>query len=129
MKGQTFLHSEGALSCECESVVGEEFLQIRFRKPLRHDAINEEIGGVTRKPIEGYDIENLWIMSIYNRLREKCAACKVSLLTYEWSAAKEAVHLLIAEGFEGIGGTLMIAVGSPEDMSRFGFWSLDFSGK
>ena len=129
MKGQTFLHSEGALSCECESVVGDEALQIRFRKPLRHDAINEEIGGVTRKPIEGYDIENLWIMSVYNRLREKCAACKVSLLTYEWSAAKQTVHILIAEGFEGIGGTLMIAVGSPEDMSRFGFWSLDFSGK
>ena len=127
MKDQTFLHSEGTLSCECESVVGEAFLQIRFRKPLRHDAIDEEVSGVTRKPIEGYDIEDLWIMSVYNRLREKCDSCRVSLLTYEWSAAKESVHLFLAEGFEGIGGTLMIAVGNPEDMGRFGFWSLDFS--
>lgn len=129
MKDQTFLHSEGALSCECESVVGDEYLQIRFRKPLRHDAIGEEVGGVTRTSIEGYDIESLWIMSVYNRVREKCGSCKVSVLTYEWSAAKENVHLFLTEGFEGIGGTLMIAVGSPENMSRFGFWSLDFSGK
>ncbi len=129
LTNRSYLHSEGTLSCACESVVGGETLQLRFRKPLKHDALNADVSGVSRKPIEGYEIENLWIMSIYNRLREKCSACKACVLTSEWSINRESIHLFIAEGFEGIGGALMIAVGSPADMKKLGFWSLDFSAK
>ncbi|MBR1532779.1 MAG: hypothetical protein IJ639_00290 [Ruminococcus sp.] len=129
LTNRSYLHNEGTLSCECESVVGNERLQIRFRKPLKYDALDTDVGGVSRKPIEGYDIENLWIMSIFNRLRERTTSCKANLLTSEWSINHESIHLFLAEGFEGIGGALMIAVGSPDDMSRLGFWSLDFSAK
>ena len=128
-QNKRYLHGEGTLSCECESVVGGEVFRIRFRKPLKYDALNEEISGVSRRAIEGYDIENLWLMSIYNRLRERCASYKVELLTSEWSVKKETIHLFRAEGFEGIGGALIIAAGDPSDMSRFGFWSMDFSAK
>ena len=127
LTNRSYLHGEGTLSCECESVVGGERLQIRFRKPLQYDALNAEVSGVSRKPIEGYDIESLWIMSVYNRLRDRSASCKCMLLTSEWSLKKEAVHLMIADGFDGIDGTLIIAVGDPAAMSRMGFWSFGFS--
>lgn len=129
LTNRSYLHGEGTLSCECESIVGGETLQIRFRKPLKHDALSTNVSGVTRKPIEGYEIENLWIMSIYNRLRERCGACKASVLTSEWSINRESIHLFLAEGFDGIDSPLLIAVGSPADMSKLGFWSLDFSAK
>ncbi len=37
--------------------------------------------------------------------------------------------LITAEGFEGIPGALLIAVGGAESFSSFGFYSLDFSNK
>lgn len=126
---KSYLHGEGTLNCECSSVVGGETLQLRFRKPLQYDALDTQVGGVSRKQIEGYEIENLWIMSIYNRVRERCTACKAYVLMSEWSVGRESIRLFLAEGFEGIDGTLMIAVGSPADMSRLGFWSLDFSAR
>ena len=124
-----YLHGSGVFSCECVSVVGGERLTLRFRKPLRHDAVDGEVPGVTRKKRAGYDIEDLWIMGIYNRLRDRCASCEVMLLTYEWSVNKESLWLFMCEGFEGVDGVLMAAVGPSDSFSRFGFYSLDFSNK
>lgn len=126
---KSYLHSEGVLSCECESVVGGERLILRFRKPLRHDALEAQAAGVKKESIGGYDIDNLWIMGVYNRLRERCAAIKVARLSSEWSIEHESLYLLYAEGFTGIEGPLLIAVGEADSFRRFGFFSLDFSQK
>lgn len=129
LKGQSYLNANGVLCCECESVVGDERLNIRFRKPLPYDAFSAEIAGVKKEEIGGYDIDNVWVMSVYNRLSEKCRACKVARLTSEWSLDHERVYLISAEGFPAIDGALYVAVAEADHFRRFGFYSLDFSGK
>lgn len=120
---------DGIFRCTCRGTVGDDTLNLWFRKPLCHDALYTDVAGISRSPIEGYDIDNLWIMGIYNRLSERCERCKVTLLTYEWSLNKETVYLMTAQGFPSIGGTLLIAVSDTVSFSRFGFYSLDFSNK
>ena len=127
LKDQSYLHSEGVLSCECSSAVGDDRLMIRFRRSLPHDALFTDVPGVSREIINGYDIENLWIMGVYNRLREHCAAVTVTRLTSAWSITQESLLLCRCEGFGGIPGELLIAVGEADSFRRFGFWSLDFS--
>lgn len=125
--GQEYLHPEGIFSCGCESVVGAEPMQLRFRRSLAQDAFDTDIPGVSKKPIEGYDIENLWMMSLFNRVRENSKVVKAWLLSSEWSIRHESVHLFLTEDFAGLSGKVLIAAGDPSDMSRFGFWSLSFS--
>lgn len=121
--------ADGVFCCSCRSVVGEETFNLRFRKPLPHDAMNGEIAGVGKTPVEGYDIESLWIMGIYNRLNERGEKCRVTLLTSEWSLDKESVFLMEAQGFPSIDGTLLLAVADESSFPKFGFYSLDFSNK
>lgn len=120
---------DGVFCVACRSVVGDEQLNLRFRKPLPHDALDSEIAGVSKTPIEGYDIESLWIMGVYNRLRDRCQSCRVTLLTSEWSLQKEKIFLMQAEGFSSIDGTLLLAVADETSFPKFGFYSLDFSNK
>lgn len=120
---------DGIFRCSCRGAVGDDTLSLWFRKPLCHDALYTDVAGVSRTPVEGYDIDNLWIMGIYNRLSERCESCKVTLLTSEWSLNKETVYLMTAQGFPAIGGTLLVAVSDTISFSRFGFYSLDFSNK
>ena len=129
LKEKTYLHGGGLFSCDCESVVGGEPLSIRFRRPLPHDALSMEIAGVRKETIGGYDIDNLWVMSVYNRLNERCSSCRLTQLTSEWSLNHETIRLVAAEGFPGIDGELLIAVAEPTAFRRFGFYSLDFSNK
>ena len=68
-------------------------------------------------------------MSVYNRLREHCSSCTVTLLSSEWSLNHESLYLLGIEGFEGVDGTLLIALGEADSFCRFGFFSLDFLSK
>ncbi len=129
LKDKRYLHGDGIFSCECESIVGSESLNIRFRKPLPHDALSREIAGVSKKEVAGYDIDDMWILGVYNRLRERCSGCGVIQLTSEWSLEKESVLLISAEGFSGIDGTLLVAIAESSMFRRFGFYSLDFSNK
>lgn len=122
-----YLRSDGVFCCSCRSVVGDERFSLRFRKPLPHDALYTETAGVSRKPVEGYDIENLWIMSVANRLGECCTSRKITLLTSEWSLNKESVYLMTVEGLPAVGGTLLVAVADEAAFPHFGFYSLDFS--
>ena len=119
--------ADGIFRCACRSVVGDESLNLWFRKPLPHDALHTEIAGVSRTSVGGYDIDSMWIMGVYNRLRECCASCEVTLLTYDWSPKKETVYLMTIKGFDGIDGTLLLAVADAAAFPRFGFYSLDFS--
>lgn len=121
--------TDSVFCCACRSVVGEESFNLRFRKPLPHDALDSEIAGVSKTPVEGYDIESLWIMGVYNRLRDRSQSCRVTQLTSEWSLAKESVFLMRAEGFPSIDGSLLLAVADEAAFPRFGFYSLDFSNK
>lgn len=129
LKDKSFLHFDGVLQCECESVVGDVRLNIRFRKPIKYDAYSAQVPGVHKEPVNGYDITDLWIMGVYNRLRENCTSCAVTLLTSEWSVEKESLYLILAEGFPGVDGKLLTAVGEADSFRRFGFYSLDFSNK
>lgn len=129
LKDQRYLHSEGVLSCECAGAVGEDRLMLRFRRPLPHDALYTDTAGVKRDSIGGYDIDNLWIMGVFNRLRERCRSCRILRLTSEWSLNKESLYLFVAEELEGVGGTVLTAIGEAESFRRFGFWSLDFNSK
>ena len=148
LKDMSYLHSDGVLSCECESIVGGEKLIIRFRKALRHDALGTEAAGVKQESIGGYDIDNMWIMGVYNRLRDRCSAVVVTRLSSEWSIERESLYLMRAEGFNsqggidtvssdavitggprGVEGGLLVAVGEADSFRRFGFYSLDFSKK
>ena len=129
LEEKTYINQNGVYSCEGKSVVGEEVLNIRFRKPIRHDPLDAEIAGVKKEAAEGYDIENLWIMGVYNRLYEHSSSCKVTRLTSEWSLEKESLYLIRMEGFKGIDGALLVAVGEADQFRRFGFYSLDFSKK
>ena len=122
-----YRRTDGVFYCSCRSVVGDELLSLRFRKPLPHDALESDIAGVSRKPIEGYDIESLWIMGVANRLGECCQSRKITLLTSEWSLKKESVFLMAVEGFPGVDGTLLVAVADEAAFPHFGFYSLDFS--
>lgn len=121
--------TDGVFICACKSVVGDEVFNLRFRKPLPHDARNGDIAGVSKTPTEGYDIESLWIMSVFNRLNERAQRCRVTLLTSQWSLERESVFLMEAEGFPSIDGTLLLAVADEASFPRFGFYSLDFSNK
>lgn len=121
--------SDGVFCCACRSVVGDEMLNLRFRKPLPHDAMHSEIAGVSKTPVEGYDIESLWIMGVYNRLSVRCQSCRVTLLTSEWSLNRESVFLMQAQGFPSIDGALLLAVADEASFPRFGFYSLDFANK
>lgn len=121
--------ADGIFCCSCRSVVGDEVLNLRFRKPLPHDALNSDVSGVGKTSVEGYDIESLWIMGVYNRLSERAEKCRVTLLTSEWSLNKESVFLMEAQGFPSIDGTLLLAVADESSFPKFGFYSLDFSNK
>lgn len=123
------LFSCGVLRLECESVIGAEELNLWFRKILPFDAAFGEVAGVTRTPIKGYEIESLWVMSLYNRLCERCSACEVHLLTSSWSVTQASVYLLTARGFPDIDAPLLIAVGDRAGFLHFGFYALDFSKK
>lgn len=129
LRDKTFRSSDGIFRCEGVSVVGEETLDILFRKPLQHDALYQKVSGVTRSEADAYGIDDLWIMSVVNRLRERCASCRVETLRSDWSLKGETVCLIICESFEGIGGDLIAAVAPIESLTRFGFYSLDFSNK
>ena len=124
---KSYLHGDGVFSCDGRSAVGDESICVRFRKLLPHDALYTEAAGVSREPAAGYDIENLWIMSVYNRLYERCGSCKVMTLTSQWSVDRESLYLITAEGFRGIDGAVLVAVGEAACFRRFGFYSLDFS--
>ena len=122
LKDKDYYSGSGVFRCEGTTVAGGE--ELIFRKPLTHDALDIDIPGVSRTPIEGYDIESLWIMSAYNRLRERCTRCRVIKLTSDWDCSREPIFLFAAEGV--VSGTLLTAVAGPEALSRFGFYSLDF---
>ncbi|MBQ3264255.1 MAG: hypothetical protein IJH07_00620 [Ruminococcus sp.] len=126
---QEYRHSDGIFYCSCRSAVGGEILNLRFRKPLPHDALDSEAAGVSEVSVEAYDIDNLWIMGVCNRVREHCASCSITKLTSEWSLRKETVYLISAEGFPDVGGTLLIAVADEAAFPHFGFYALDFSKK
>lgn len=121
--------ADGVFYCGCRSVVGDVDLHLRFRRPLPYDAPGRDVAGVSQKSVESYDIENLWIMGVCNRLKERCQKCSITLLTSEWSLQKESVYLITAEGFPGINGTTLIAVADEAAFPHFGFYSLDFSKK
>ena len=129
LKDKSYINENGVYRCECESVVGGEILNIRFRKPLAHDAFDSDTPGVEKEPMYGYDLDDIWIMGVYNRLSERCSSCKLNRLTSLWNLNKESLFLIKAEGFDGIDGALLIAVGRSEGFARFGFYSLDFSNK
>ena len=116
----------GSFRCSGVSVVGDEELWLNCRKPLTHDALYGESLGISRTEIGGYDIENLWILSVYNRLRERCDSCRVILLKSEWNLSQKPVTLLVAEGVQGISGALLVTVADIETLSRFGAYSLTF---
>lgn len=122
-----YRRTDGIFYCSCRSVVGDELLGLRFRKPLPHDALYTQTAGVGRKPVEGYEIESLWIMGVANRLGECCSRRKITLLTSEWSLKKESVFLMTVEDFPGVDGTLLVAVADEDAFPKFGFYSLDFS--
>lgn len=126
LREQRCLHSEGVVSCSCVSAVGDEELMLRFRRILRHDALDMSVAGVSRESVMGYDIDDLWIMGIHNRLRDCCSSVGITRLTSEWSAERPSVWLFRCEGFDGA-GELLAAAGRAESFRRFGFWSLDFS--
>lgn len=121
--------ADGVFCFSCRSVVGDEVFNLRFRKPLPDDALFSDVSGVGKTPIQGYDIESLWIMGIYNRLSERAEKCRVTLLSSEWSLKKESVFLMQAEDFPSIDGTLLLAVADETSFPKFGFYSLDFSNK
>lgn len=121
--------ADGYFCCSCRSVAEEHHLNLRFRKPLPHDALFCDIAGVSKKQIDGFMIDSLWILGIYNRLYEQCSRCQVNVLTSEWSLDKESVYLLQADGFSHIDGTLLLAVADEESFARFGFYSLAFANK
>ena len=129
LSNKTFLHGDGAFSCDCESVVGNEPLSVRFRKPLPHDALYTDVAGVRKETAEGYDIDNLWVMSVYNRINERSASCRLIRLVSEWSIQHESILLISAEGFPGVEGALLVAIADPSQFRRFGFYSLDFANK
>ena len=129
LTNKEYRQGEGIFRCSCESALGGESLNLWVRKPIRYDALDTDIAGVSKASIGGYDIEDMWIMGVYNRLRERCESCQVILLTSEWSLQKDSVYLFSARGFSGIDGTLLMAIGKSENFARFGFYSLDFSGK
>lgn len=119
--------ADGVFCFSCRSVVGDEVFNLRFRKPLPDDALFSGVAGVSNKPIQGYDIESLWIMGIYNRLSERAVKCRVTLLTSEWSLKNESVFLMQADSFPSVDGTLLLAVADETSFPKFGFYSLDFS--
>ena len=121
--------AEGIFRCSCRSVVGEETLNLWFRKPLPHDALDSDVPGVVKEALGNYDIENLWMMGVKNRLSERCNGVRITRLTSEWSLKHESVCLIAAEGFEGVDGTLLLAIADEAAFPRFGFYSLDFANK
>lgn len=121
--------TDGCFCCSCRSVAEDQHLNMRFRKPLPHDAIFTEVAGVSKKQIDGFMIDSLWILGVYNRLNEQSARCRVNVLTSEWSLDKESVYLIEAEDLSGISGKLLIAVADESSFARFGFYSLDFANK
>ena len=121
--------TDGYFCCSCRSVAENQHLNLRFRKPLPHDASFTDIAGVNKKQIEGYEIDSLWILGVYNRLNEQSARCRVNILTSEWSLDKEFVYLIEAEDLSGVDGTLLLAVADEAAFVRFGFYSLDFANK
>lgn len=126
LKDKQYLTKGGVFLCTGVSVVGDEELWLRFRKPLRHDAFYGETFGVKRTEIGGYDIENLWIMSVYNRLYQISERCRVIMLASEWNLSAAPVTLIAAEGTRGIDGTLLVTVAGAETLARFGTYSLNF---
>ena len=128
-KEKSYLNDNGVYRCDCESAVGGETFNIRFRKPIALDALDDEVPGVARERIEGYDIENIWIMGVYNRVRDRSSSISMTKLASMWSPDNEEVFVIKADGFEGVDGTLLIAVGNSESFAKFGFYSLDFSKK
>lgn len=128
-KDKSYINENGVYRCECESVAGGEVLNIRFRKPLIYDALDTDVPGVQKESIYGYDLDDIWIMSVYNRLNERCASCKLFKLAAMWSLNNETLYLIKSEGFDGLDGTLVTAVGKREEFARFGLYSLDFTNK
>ena len=124
-----YRHSDGIFYCGCRSAVGDEALSLRFRKPLPHDALYADTAGVGKTHVEYYDVDNLWILGICNRVKEICTTCVITKLTSEWSLSRETVWLITAEGFPAVEGTLLIAVADEAAFPHFGFYSLDFSKK
>ena len=119
--------SDGVFRCSCRSIVGDESLNLWFRRPLPHDALYMDISGVGRTAVAGYDLESMWIMGIYNRLAGRCKSVSVTLLTDEWSLSRETICLMTLKDFDVVDGTLLLAVSDVSAFPRFGFYSLDFS--
>lgn len=124
-----YRYSDGVFHCEADSAVEAETLHLCFRRPLRHDALYGDTAGVSREKVGGYDIDDIWIMGVFNRLRDRCAACGVTRMISEWSLRHETVWLMTADGLDGVGGSLLVAVGEVENLVRFGFYTLGFSGR
>lgn len=129
IKEKSYRHSEGIYRCDGESIIGGERLNIWFRRPIAHDALDGTPAGVSMTPISSYDIEDIWIMGVCNRLRESGAKCEYFLLRSEWSLNSESIYLIAAEGLPAIDGRVLIAVAESGNFYRFGFYSLNFSNK
>lgn len=129
IKDKSYRYSEGIYRCAGESIVGDCALNIWYRRLLPHDALRADTAGMTKTPIEAYDIEDIWIMGLCNRLRENGAVCRILRLQSEWSVTQQVVYLIEAEGIPSVKGTVLIAVAAAENFPRFGFYALDFSNK
>ena len=129
LKDKNCSFNNGVFRCEGTSVAGSEELNIRFRRLLERDAYYSPPSGVSRIKTESYDIDDIWIMGICNRLRESGAKLIINKLSSEWSLNSGTVFLILAENMSGIDGKLLIAVAEPADILRFGFYSLDFNSK
>lgn len=129
LKDKSYRHGDGIFRCEGESILEGEVLDIWFRKPVKHDAFYTDVAGIIRQPVSPLDIGDIWILSIYNRIRERCGTCEVVRVKSEWSLKEEAVYMMAVEGLVGIKGTVLIAVAEASNFGRFGFYALGFANK
>ena len=115
----------GVFRCDAESAAMGESLTLMLRKPLRYDAYFKDDPSVKREPVAYYDIEDIWIMGVCNRLIESGAKIDILTLRSAWSLDSAAVYLMTADGLPGINGRLLLAIAESTAISRFGFYSLD----
>ena len=127
LKEKEYRCGEGALRCSCKSVIADVELNLWFRRPLCYDAADGEIAGVEKTPIEAYDIDDIWILGVCNRLREQGARFTITELKSAWSLKGEVILLLRVSDFPGVTEELLFAIEKAENFYRFGFYSLGFS--
>ena len=125
LKNKTGRSAQGVFRCDSESAVMGESLTMMFRRPLRYDAFDKEDPAVKRERVEYYDIEDIWIMGVCNRLKENGAKIDIISLSSAWVMDGKSVYLMTVEGLPGIEGRLLLAIAESTAISRFGFFSLD----